>query len=114
MDKGHRTSTPRVIVALVAAFAISIADAQTTTQPAAKPASQAAAQSSSAQKTPKVFKEDELASLLAPIALYPDTVIAQVLMASTYPLEVVQTARWYEKNKSLQGQALADAAKKQP
>ena len=39
----------------------------------------------------------ELEQLLAPIALYPYTLLAQVLMASTYPLEVVQAARWLEK-----------------
>ena len=62
----------------------------------------------------KPFKEEELASLLAPIALYPDTVVAQILMASTYPLEVIEARRWVEKNKQLQGEALATEAKKQP
>jgi hypothetical protein len=62
----------------------------------------------------KPFKEEELASLLAPIALYPDTVVAQILMASTYPLEVIEARRWVEKNQQLQGEALATEAKKQP
>ena len=61
----------------------------------------------------KPFKEDELASLLAPIALYPDTVIAQILMASTYPMEVVEAHRFIEANKSMTAEALAaEAAKK--
>ena len=49
----------------------------------------------------KPFKEEELASLLAPIALYPDQVIAQVLMASTYPLEVVEAYRWVQANSNM-------------
>ena len=55
----------------------------------------------------------ELEQLLAPIALYPDTLLAQVLMASTYPLEVVQAARWLDKNKNLKGEQLFAEAQKQ-
>lgn len=62
----------------------------------------------------KTFKEEELASLLAPIALYPDSVVTQILMASTYPLEVVEASRWVKKNSTLEGEALASAANKQP
>ncbi len=61
----------------------------------------------------KTFKEDELAAILAPIALYPDTVVAQILMASTYPLEVIDARRWVDKNSQLKGAALATEAKKQ-
>lgn len=43
---------------------------------------------------PDPFTQAELAQMLAPIALYPDTLLAQILMASTYPLEVVEAARW--------------------
>jgi hypothetical protein len=63
---------------------------------------------------PKPFKEEQLASLLAPIALYPDSVLTQILIASTYPLEVVQAYRWVQQNKNLTGEALATAAGKQP
>ena len=56
----------------------------------------------------------ELDSLVAPIALYPDPLLAQTLAASTYPLEVIQLQQWMEKNKNLQGKALADAVAKQP
>ncbi|HET6178675.1 MAG TPA: DUF3300 domain-containing protein [Candidatus Sulfotelmatobacter sp.] len=56
---------------------------------------------------------DQLDSLVAPIALYPDQLMSQVLVASTYPLEVVQLQQWLEKNKNLKDKALADAAKKQ-
>lgn len=56
---------------------------------------------------------DQLDSLVAPIALYPDPLLAQVLAASTYPLEIVQLRQWLEKNKNLKDKALADAVKKE-
>ncbi len=63
----------------------------------------------SAQDSPEVvvepasFSDEELDQMLAPIALYPDTVLAHILIASTYPLEVVQAARWVERNSGLEG-----------
>jgi hypothetical protein len=57
---------------------------------------------------------DQLDSLVAPIALYPDPLLAQTLAASTYPLEVIQLQQWLTKNSGLKDQALADAAAKQP
>jgi hypothetical protein len=56
----------------------------------------------------------QLEQLVAPIALYPDPLLAQVLMASTYPLEVVAAARWSQANPGVTGQALEDAMQKQP
>ena len=56
---------------------------------------------------------DELDSLVAPIALYPDPLLTQVLAASTYPLEIVQLEQWLDKNKSLKDKALADAVAQQ-
>ena len=64
-------------------------------------------------KNQKLFKQEELDQILAPIALYPDDLLSQVLMASTYPLEVVQAERWAKQNKSLKGDALAQALEKQ-
>jgi hypothetical protein len=57
---------------------------------------------------------DQLDSLVAPIALYPDPLLAQTLAASTYPLELIQLQQWLEKNKNLKDRALADAVAKQP
>ena len=51
---------------------------------------------------------------MAPIALYPDPLLRQVLVASTYPLEIVQLQQWLAKNKGLKDKALADAVAKQP
>ncbi len=56
-----------------------------------------------------VFNQGELEQILAPIALYPDPLVSQILMASTYPLEVVQAARWAKQNASLKGDALTKA-----
>src|SRR3974377_1356404 len=61
----------------------------------------------------QLLKPEELEALVAPIALYPDTLLAQVLMASTYPLEVVQAERWANENKNLKGDQLKSAADKQ-
>ena len=62
----------------------------------------------------KTFKQEELDQLLAPIALYPDTILTQILIASTYPLEVVEAERWVKKNKKLKENALKAALEKQP
>jgi len=61
----------------------------------------------------KTFKQEELDQLVAPIALYPDSLVAQILMASTYPLEVVQAEKWVKANQNLKGDALATALEKQ-
>src|SRR5262252_1155579 len=62
---------------------------------------------------PAKFKAEELEAIVAPIALYPDALLAQVLMASTYPLEIVEAARWAKANPGLKDQALQDAVAKQ-
>ena len=49
------------------------------------------------------FSDEELDQMLAPIALYPDSLLSHILMASTYPLEVVQAARWSRANSQLKG-----------
>ncbi len=51
---------------------------------------------------------------MAPIALYPDPLLSQTLVASTYPLEIVQLQQWLGKNEDLKGKALANAVEKQP
>jgi hypothetical protein len=59
------------------------------------------------------FSEEQLAQMVAPIALYPDELLSQILMASTYPLEIVQASRWAKQNKNLTGDALAKALEAQ-
>jgi hypothetical protein len=55
----------------------------------------------------------ELDALVAPIALYPDNLLAQVLIASTYPLEIAMAAQWRMQNPNLQGEQLANALQTQ-
>jgi hypothetical protein len=62
----------------------------------------------------KNFPPGQLDSLVAPIALYPDPLLAQTLAAATYPLEIVQLQQWLEKNKHLKDKELVDAVAKQP
>jgi hypothetical protein len=80
-------------------------------QPDATPATPAATQpGATPSKADKpAFKPEELEQILAPIALYPDDLLTQVLMSSTYPIEVVQADRWAKSNKTLKGDAAAKA-----
>jgi hypothetical protein len=73
-----------------------------------------APQSSPAQGPTTKIPADELDSLVAPIALYPDPMLAQTLAASTYPLELIQLQQWLVKHPTLKDKALADAVAKQP
>src|SRR5262245_42420750 len=77
------------------------------------PLSAGQAQRQPVQQSAKI-PPDQLDALIAPIALYPDKLLSQVLVASTYPLEIMQLQQWLEKNKGLQGKALTDAVEKQP
>ncbi|MEW9582513.1 DUF3300 domain-containing protein [Paraburkholderia sp. DGU8] len=70
------------------------------------------AQDAAPPRTP--FKPEEIEALVAPIALYPDSVLAQVLMASTYPLEIVHAARWVKSNPKVTGDAAVKAVGDQP
>jgi hypothetical protein len=56
----------------------------------------------------------ELDQLVAPIALYPDSLVAQVLAASTFPEEIVEADRWMQDHRNLKGQQLADGVNQQP
>ena len=60
------------------------------------------------------FKEEELDQMLAPIALYPDSLLAQVLMAATYPADVIEAAKWSKANPDQKGDAAVNAVADQP
>lgn len=62
---------------------------------------------------PAAVPQDKIEQLVAPIALYPDSLLSQVLMASTYPLEIVEADRWVKANANLKDKALDDALGKQ-
>ncbi len=95
--------------AIVAALVVGQVPVLGQTAPAPAPAAAAPAP---ANKTPP-FKKEELEQILAPIALYPDALLAQIFMASTYPLEVVEAARWSKEHPEIKGDAVAGAVQSQ-
>jgi uncharacterized protein DUF3300 len=97
-QKGDAMSLTRKILTCVTALVVVAA-------PLTAPAQQ--------NPLPAPFKAEELDQLVAPIALYPDPLLAQILMASTYPLEVVQAARFAKENPNLKGDQLNEALKEQ-
>ncbi len=82
-------------------------------QDATAPNEQQAAAPNQQQKDAPKLPNDQLDSLVAPVALYPDPLLGQVLVASTYPLEIIQLQQWLAKNKNLKDKALAEAVKKE-
>lgn len=93
-----------VPLVLVSSFATAPCRAQDTTAPA---------QIQSQAQTQASFSEAQIEQFVAPIALYPDPLLTQILMASTYPLEVVEAARWSRDNPAVNGTALQDAMQAQ-
>ena len=83
-------------------------------KPPAPAATPAKADPAKAEPAEPKLTADQLDSLVAPVALYPDPLLAQTLVAATYPLEVIQLQQWLVKNSSLKDKALADAVAKQP
>ena len=102
---------PRGVLAVACACLLLPGEATLLAQaPPPADAKAAAAPAEAAVKLPP----EQLDSLVAPIALYPDPLLAQTLAASTYPLEIIQLHQWLAKNASLKDKALADAVAKQP
>src|SRR5216110_3321375 len=79
------------------------------------PAQQSQVMTTTTNEPPPVEKipPEQLDSLVAPIALYPDPLLAQTLASSTYPLEIIQLQQWMDQNKNLKDKALASAVQKQ-
>src|SRR5262245_18271696 len=99
-----------IVLALLMAVAVP-ATAQTADTPAAPaPQVQPATPAPPAQQ---LLKPEQLEALVAPIALYPDELLANLLAASTYALEVVQSDRWLKDHKGLKGHALRVEVDKQ-
>src|SRR6266566_4201740 len=99
--------TFRYLLVMVCTFAIVPGD--TLAYMTSSHSTQAASPQDQAAKIPT----DQLDSLVAPIALYPDPMLAQTLVASTYPLELIQLQQWLAKNPGLKDKALADTVAKQ-
>jgi hypothetical protein len=104
---GPLTYVIRRVVALVCAIAILPGDMGLFARQASDPAGPVDEQAAT-------IPPEQLDALVAPIALYPDPLLSQTLVASTYPLVIIQLQQWLEKNKSLKDKALADAVQKQP
>src|SRR5437763_4902114 len=104
------------LIAFVFAASLSFSPvflAQQTASPAPSQNMTSTVNASAQEATPKI-PNDQLDSLVSPIALYPDPLLAQVLAASTYPLEIIELEQWLKRNPNLKDQALADAVAKQP
>jgi hypothetical protein len=101
------------LIAVMLSLALALPAPAQTPAPATAPP-QSAQAPSAATSAAKTFSQEELDQLLAPVALYPDALLAQVLMASTYPLDVVSAARWVKANPGLKDKALEDALQQQP
>jgi uncharacterized membrane protein YgcG len=99
-----------VLLGLILLATGTLAWAQEETPPLPPPAQQPQVQ----QAEQQVWSPQELNNLVAPIALYPDPLLSQMLVASTYPLEVVEAKQWLQQNKNLGGRELMAAAKQQP
>ena len=107
MTSKAKGATLRTLVAILCTLILVPGD---TLAYISSPSQQAA---SSTPSQPSKIPSDQLDSLVAPIALYPDPLLAQTLAASTYPLEIIQLRQWLEKNKGLKDKALADAVAKE-
>jgi hypothetical protein len=105
-----RCGKPLIALAMLMAIPVAVS-AQTADNPSApgNPAQPASQPPPSAE----LLKPEQLEALVAPIALYPDELLANVLAASTYPLEVVQSDRWLKERKNLKGDALKKEVDKQ-
>jgi len=84
--------------------------------PVSNPSYPGQAQQMPQQQVPpqQLLAPEQLNDLVAPIALYPDPLLGQILVAATYPLEIVEASQWLQANGGLRGPALIDAAKQQP
>ncbi len=106
MINGTRSEWFR-LTALICATLLTPGEARLIAQPQSPPGQQP-------PEAPKLKSADQLDSLVAPIALYPDPLLARVLGASTYPVEIVEANRGLKANTTLKGEDLTKAAVKQP
>lgn len=115
MTSNHRHSggSHQPLLAVLCAFLIGPADAFAYAALTGTAAPQTPASAQTAD-TATLVSANQLDSLVAPIALYPDPLLAQVLAASTYPLELMQLQQWLARNPGLKDKALADAVGQQP
>ena len=99
------------LVGTLVAFFATPADARPPAQDAPVPAWDVTPSAAAPEESAKV-SNDELEALVAPVALFPDPLLAQVLVASTYPIDVAEAQQWLDKNPNLKGDELAAEAEK--
>ncbi|HEY7844481.1 MAG TPA: DUF3300 domain-containing protein, partial [Bradyrhizobium sp.] len=102
-----RCGSVMLALAITVATSLSAAAQQ---QPATAPPPATPPAAASAQ--PELLKPEQLEALVAPIALYPDALLANMLAAATYPLEVVEADRFVKDSKNLKGDALKEQVDK--
>jgi hypothetical protein len=116
MEQWMSSRFTRILLALAVALAAPAMALAQGTDKAAPPAAPAAAPAAPAVAPPveqPLLKPEQLEALVAPIALYPDELLVNVLAASTYPVEVVMADRWWKERKKLKGDALKAEIDKQ-
>jgi hypothetical protein len=106
LRRKFRTKMGQSLVAILCVLALAPGDTAVYAQPLSM-------QNAPADQPTQTIPADQLDSLVAPIALYPDPLLTQVLVASTYPLEIIQLGQWLGKNSSLKGDDLTTAVQKQ-
>jgi hypothetical protein len=99
---------------VLASVQVGCASQATQTSPADAPPAAEVVPSPSSEAVQAAQSPDELNQLVAPIALYPDALVAQIVAAASYPTEVVEAERWMQQNSGLKGEELAKAADSQP
>jgi hypothetical protein len=110
--KKYRGWTVQHLLAVLCAVLLTVSNAPTYAQQATQRPDSPMPQDSDDLDAPKL-PNDQLDALVAPIALYPDPLLSQVLVASTYPLEVIQLQQWMAQHKDLKGEALVAAVEKE-
>jgi len=113
MESGNsRVASCGAICILCSAMTVSLGQSVLLAQQPSPAQSQTTTATPAAGATQKI-PNDQLDSLVAPIALYPDPLLSQTLVASTYPLEIIQLEQWLKRNPNLKDKALLDAVEKQ-
>ena len=105
-----RFATSRVLRASILALALQ--PLLTVAQQAAVPPTQTAAPPAT-QEPSRTFSKEQLDQMMAPIALYPDSLLSQILMASTYPADVADAAKWSKANPNQKGDDAVKAVEKE-
>src|SRR5579862_2680887 len=112
--EGHRMfrQPVRMVCVLLLIQAGALLTAQEPPPPPVPSAPEQAAPDQAGPPAP-ALPPDQLANLVAPVALYPDSLLSQVLVAATYPLEIVEAGQWLQQNRNLRGAQLVEAARQQ-